>query len=52
MREYTSEELKRGRFLRHFMGLDQPEPTVEEEAVSAEASPPPTRVIQRPRHRT
>ena len=54
MHEYTSEELKRGRFLRHFMGLEtrgKSDPTVEEVAVPADcrAIDPPTRVIQRPR---
>ena len=54
MHEYTSEELKRGRFLRHFMGLElrlKSDATVEELALPADDEPlgPPTRVIQRPR---
>lgn len=53
MREYSNDELARGRFLRHFMGLDKrAEDTTEEQlAIPAgtERPLPKTRVIVRPR---
>lgn len=54
MDNYTSDDLKRGRFLWHFMGLDprrRNDPTTEDEAVPADAEPkgPRTRMVPRPR---
>lgn len=51
MRDYTPDELLRGRFLRHFMGLDHrnDDPTEEQEALPAEdLTPPKTRETKRP----
>ncbi len=50
-REYTPDELLRGRFLRHFMGLekaDNDDATLEEVAVPADYDPPKTRETPRP----
>lgn len=54
MDSYTSEDLKRGRFLWHFMGLEPRrgvDPTTEDEALPADVEPqgPPRRMVQRPR---
>lgn len=54
MDNYTAEELKRGRFLWHFMGLEprrRVDATSEDEALPADAEPqdPPRRMVQRPR---
>jgi|GEM_PF-2950014 len=52
LRDYTPDELLRGRFLRHFMGLDRrlEDPTEETEALPADAreNPPKTRETARP----
>jgi len=53
MDNYTTEELKRGRFLWHFMGLEprrRLDATAEDEALPADAEPqgPPRRMVQRP----
>jgi len=53
MDDYTAEQLERGRFLWHFMGLDTRQgcdPTVETEAVPADATPsdPGTKPHHRP----
>ena len=51
MRNYTPDELLRGRFLRHFMGLenDVEETTEEDEALTAhELNLPKTRETERP----
>ncbi len=51
-RDYTPDELLRGRFLRHFMGLEQSEQdddaTLEEVAVPADYDLPKTRETPRP----
>lgn len=50
-RDYTPDELLRGRFLRHFMGLDkadQDDATVEDVAVPADYDLPKTRETPRP----
>ncbi len=51
MRDYTPDELRRGRFLRHFMGLDKridEDPTDEMLAIPAGAEFPKTRETVRP----
>ena len=51
MRDYTPDELRRGRFLRHFMGLEKwigDDPTEEQYAIPAGAEFPKTRETARP----
>lgn len=52
MRDYTPDELLRGRFLRHFMGLENEvdDATEEDEALTAHAlNLPKTRESERPK---